>query len=117
MAEARCPALQAQSEPCRWRGRIARESRPCSYAFGPVHDERVGDAAPIGLTLPTAKGRVAGMGPTPGVVVERRGAAQLVDLLQVLLERIRHIVEELVLVHRTGGPALGACAVVGDEHD
>src|SRR3990172_1517360 len=91
-------------------------------AFGldasrPVDDERVADAAAVCLALPAAKRRVARERPAPGVVVEGRRPAELVYLPQVLLQRVRHVVEELVLVHRTGRAAFRARAVIRDEHD
>ncbi len=55
-------------------------------ALGPGYDARVGGAAPVGLTLPAAEGRVAGVGPAPGVVVEGLDAAQLVDHLEVVFQ-------------------------------
>jgi hypothetical protein len=82
-----------------------------------MDDERIADAAAIGLALPAAEGRVAREGPAPGIVIEGRRASELVDLLQVFLERVGDVVEELVLVDRSGRPAFRACAVVGDEHD
>ena len=95
-------------------------SRICALrldALRPVDDERVADAAAVGLALPAPEGRVAGVGPAPRVVVEVLRPAEVVDRRQVLLERVRHVVEELVLVDRAVRPALGAGAVVGDEHD
>ena len=86
-------------------------------ALGPGHDARVGGAAPVGLALPAAEGRVAGVGPAPGVVVEGLDAAQLVDHLEVIFQRFLHIVEEEHLVERAHRPALGAGAVVGDDDD
>jgi hypothetical protein len=50
-------------------------------------------------------------------VVEVPGAAEVVDGGQVLLQRLRYEVEELVLVDRAGGAALGAGPVVGQDHD
>jgi hypothetical protein len=50
-------------------------------------------------------------------VVEVLGPAEVVDGGQVLLQRLGHEVEELVLVDRPGGAALGAGPVVGQDHD
>ncbi len=83
----------------------------------PGDDERVAGAAAVGLALPAPERRVAGPGPAPRVVVEVLGAADLVDDLEALLERLLGVVEELRLVGRPGGAALGAGAVVGDHHD
>ena len=52
-----------------------------------------------------------------GVVVEVFRAAELVDRREILLQIVGHVVEELVLVDRAVRSALGARAVVGDEHD
>ena len=83
----------------------------------PVHQERVARAAAVGLALPAAERRVAGPGPAPRVVVEGVGPAELVDLGQAVLQRLRGVVEELRLVGGAGRPALGARPVVGDHHD
>ena len=45
------------------------------------------------------------------------GAADLVDQLQALLDRLLRVVEELRLVRRSGRAALSGGAVVGDDHD
>jgi hypothetical protein len=50
-------------------------------------------------------------------VVVRLRATQLVDLREVLVEALRHLVEEQHLVERSGDAALGRGAVVGDHHD
>ena len=86
-------------------------------ALGPVDDERVADAAAIGLALPAAEGRVARPGPAPRVVVEVLRPAEVIEGLQVIFQGLGHRVEEQVLVDRAGRAALGAGAVVGDEHD
>jgi hypothetical protein len=50
-------------------------------------------------------------------VVEVLRAAELIDRPEVVLQRFGHVVEEEVLVDRTVGPALGAGAVVANDHD
>ncbi len=86
-------------------------------ALRPVHDEGIADPPAIGLALPTAERRVARKRPAPRVVVERVRSAQVVDHREVLVQVVRHVVEELVLVHRAVRTTLRAGAVVGDEHD
>ena len=83
----------------------------------PGDDERVAGAAPVGLPLPPAERRVPGPRPAPRVVVEVLGAADLIDQLEAFLQRLLGVVEELRLVGGPGGAALGAGAVVGDDHD
>ena len=83
----------------------------------PADDERIAGAAPVGLPLPPAERRVPGPGPAPRVVVEVPGAADLIDQLEAFLQRLLRVVEELRLVGGPGGAALGAGAVVGDDHD
>src|SRR5260221_7216023 len=78
----------------------------CLDATGPVDDERVADAATIGLAFPAAEGCVAGPGPAPWVVVEGLRPTQLVQLLQALLERLGCVVEELQLIGRACGATL-----------
>ena len=86
-------------------------------ALRPVNDERIGHAATIGLALPALERRVTGVRPSPGVVVEIFRAAELIDRRQILLQIVRHVVEELVLVHRPIRSAFGTRAVVRNEHD
>ena len=86
-------------------------------AFGPGEEERVARAAPVGLPLPAAEGGIAGMGPPPRKMVERRRAADLVDVLEAVFHRVRDVVEEAALVDRAGRPAFRARSVVRDEHD
>src|SRR5262249_19235870 len=82
----------------------------------PVDDERIAGTAAVGLALPTAKRRVAGPRPAPGIVVTKLGAAKLVQSSQVLFERSLHVVEEQRFVDHAGRAAFGAGAVVGDRH-
>ena len=89
----------------------------CGDLGRPGDDARVGGAAAVGLALPATERRVPRVGPAPGVVVEHVGAAQLVDSLEVLLDRLRDIVEEHHLVERSDRAALRARAVVGDEDE
>ena len=86
-------------------------------ALRPVNDEGIGDAAAIGLALPSLERRVAGVRPSPGVVIEIFRAAEFVDRRQILLQIVGHVVEELVLVDRPVRSAFGTRAVVGNEHD
>ena len=90
---------------------------PRRHPGGPREDERVGRPAAVGLALPAPERRVPGPRPAPGVVVVGPRAAQLVDLREVLLEALRHLVEEEHLVEGSGDAALGRGAVVGDHHD
>ena len=83
----------------------------------PGDDERIAGATPVGLPLPPAERRVPGPRPAPRVVVEVPGAADLVDQRQAFLQRLLGVVEELGLVGGPRGTALGAGAVVGDDHD
>ena len=71
---------------------------PSLDAFRPGDDEWVGRATAVSLPLPAAEGRVAGPGPAPGVVIVALRATQLVDLCQVVVERLRDVVEEEHLV-------------------
>ena len=85
--------------------------------LGPTDDERVADAAPVGLALPATERRVAGIRPAPREVIENLRPADLVDGRQVLFDRVRDVVEKLALVHRSVRPALRAGTVVRDQHD
>jgi hypothetical protein len=85
---------------------------------GPVDDERIGDAALVRLALPPPQRCVAGPGPRPWVVTVGARRAEVVDAAQVLLEALGLEVEEVHLVVRAVGAALGAGAVVAHhEHD
>ena len=84
----------------------------------PGDDQRVGGAAlVVRVALPQLERRVERPGPPGRVVVVRPRAAELVEVLEVLLHRVGEAVEELVLVDRAVRPALARGAVVGDEHD
>ncbi len=83
----------------------------------PGDDERVARPTTVGLALPAPEGRVARPRPTPRVVVEVLRAADLVDDLEAVLERLLGVVEELCLVGGAGRAALRARAVVRDDHD
>ena len=77
----------------------------------------IGHAAAERLALPSLERRVASEGPSPSVVVEVFGPAEIIERREVFFQVIWHVVEELVLVGRAGRSAFGARAVVGDEHD
>src|SRR5436305_222811 len=61
-------------------------------ALGPVDDERVRGAAPVGLPLPPPERRVAGPRPAPRIVVEGLGTTDLVDAREAVLEGLRGVV-------------------------
>ena len=85
-------------------------------ALRPGDDQRVGRAAlEVGIALPELERRVEGPRPTRRVVVVGLRAAQLVDELEVLLDRVRDAVEELVLVDRAVRSAFARRPVVRDE--
>ncbi len=86
-------------------------------ALGPVDDERVADAAAIGLALPAPERRVARPGPAPGVVVAHFRTTELVQSGQVLFQRALYVVEEQRFVNHAGRTAFGAGAVVGEHHN
>ena len=74
---------------------------PCRLdARRPVHDARVGDAAPVDLALPALERRVARPRPAARVVVEVFGPPSSSIARQDLLDGLRHAVEELRLVQR-----------------
>ena len=83
----------------------------------PVNQERIAHAAAIRFALPAPEGRVPGECPAPRIMIEVFRAAQFVKRLEILLHRLRNIVEELVFVDRPVRSALGARAVVGKHHD
>src|ERR1700756_795861 len=82
-----------------------------------MNDERIADATAVGLAFPAAEWRIAREGPTPGIVIEGAWTAEFVNLLEILLQRVWHVVEELVFIHRSVRAAFGTGAVVGDEQD
>ena len=96
---------------------LGADLAPGRDSLRPGDDERIADAAPVGLPLPPAERRVPGPRPAPRVVVDVPGAADLIDQLEGILQRLRGVVEELRLIRGPGGPALGAGAVIGDDHD
>ncbi len=89
-----------------------------SDAAGPRHDQRVGGAAAVvAVALPHLERRVERPRPSGRIVVVGARAAELVELLEVLLDRVGDAVEELVLVHGAVRTALARGTVVGYEHD
>ena len=82
-----------------------------------MNDERIARAAAVRLALPATKRRVASPSPSPRIVVEVFGAAELVDRFQIVLDGLGHVVEEQILVHGPMRSALGAGPVVADHHD
>ena len=89
----------------------------CLDAVRPGNQERVAGAAAVGLPLPPPERRVPGPGPAPRVVVEGRRPADLVNGPDAVFQRLGGVVEELQLIGRPGGAALGAGPVVGHHHD
>ena len=83
----------------------------------PVHDEWVGHPALMGVAFEPLEGGIAGPGPTPRVMVIGPGRAQIVYPLEILLQALGDEVEEVLLVERPLGAALGRCAVVAHDHD
>src|SRR5678816_4547785 len=92
---------------------LAADLAPGLDALRPADDEWIRGAAAIGLALPAFERRVAGVCPAPRIVIEIFRAADVVDGGEVLMQLVRHVVEELAFVDRAGWPALGARAVVG----
>jgi hypothetical protein len=83
----------------------------------PGDDERVADAALVDVALEHPIRRRERHCPTGRVVVVGLGAAQLVQHGQVVLDRVRVRIEELVLVDRAVRAALARGAVVGAVED
>ena len=79
----------------------------------PRDGQRIPHAAQVrGDLLGPLERRVHRPRPAGGEVVEVLRPAELVDVLEVVLERLRHVVEERVLVEQADEPALGRGAVV-----
>ncbi len=87
----------------------------------PVDDHRVADAAAVGVLLVALEGRVAGLRPTGRVVVVVQRPAQLVDVLQHVLDAQVDVAAgdgvEVDLLGLADWAALLAGAVVRDQHD
>src|SRR5262245_7755708 len=86
-------------------------------AFWPVNQKWIAHTTTIGFPLPAAERFVAGESPTPRVVIEILGTTKIINRLYVVFQRLRYVVEELVLVHGARGTALGAGAIVRNHHD
>ena len=69
------------------------------------------------VALPHLEGGVERHGPAGRIVVVGAGAAQLVDLGQILSQVVRDAVGELHFIDRAVRSAFAAGAVVGDQHD
>ena len=87
-------------------------------ALGPVDHHRIaGTAGVLRVTLEHLERGGERRGPARRVVVVSLGSAELVVILEVLLEAVRIAVEELVLIDRSVRSALPGCAVVGTVED
>ena len=96
---------------------LAADLAPGLDAGRPVDHQRVAHAALVAVALEhPVRGREAHRPAGRVVVVGRRGP-QLVEHGQVVLDRVRVGVEELVLVDRAVGAALARGAVVGGVED
>src|SRR3990172_1626962 len=83
---------------------------------GPMNDHAVaGAAVTSGDLLRPGKRRVAGHGPTGGVMAVRVRAAQIVDVLENLWNGFGHAVEVGHLIEKTVHGAFGTRAVVSDD--
>ena len=81
----------------------------------PRDGQRVPHAAQVrGDLLRPLERRVHRPGPAGREVVEVLRPAELVDVLQIVGERLRHVVEERVFVEQADQPAFGRRAVVAD---
>ena len=58
----------------------------------PMDDQRVGDATFVTLALPTLKRRIAGVGPSIGVMTVGLGGSKEVDIGKHCIERERNAV-------------------------
>ncbi len=83
----------------------------------PVHDQRIGHPALVGLALPPLERRVARHRPAPRVVVVEPGAADLVDAPGRLLHGAGERVPHPPVVERPRRSALGRRPVVGQDDD
>ena len=98
-------------------GELVPQLAPGLDLPGPGDDQRVGHAPLEVVALPHLERGVERPRPAHRVVVVGRRRAQLLEVLQILLDLVGDAVEELVLVDRPVGAALAAGAVVGDQHD
>ena len=85
-------------------------------ALGPGDEQRVGHAALEVVALPHLERRVESPRPADRIVVVGRRRTKLVEVVEVLLDRVGDPVEELVLVDRTVRTAFARGAVVGNKH-
>ena len=84
--------------------------------LGPVNDHPVaGPAIVRSDLLGPAKGRISRHSPSRGIVTVGIRTAQLVVMLQDVLDRFRHAVEIGHLIEHAVHPTLGACPVVADD--
>ena len=84
----------------------------------PVDDQRIADAAAVGVLLVPLERRVAGLGPAGRVVDVGGLVAEPVDRLQAELQRLRDVAGvRLVDVEAADARALVAGAVVRHQHD
>ena len=96
---------------------LVSDLAPGFNAIGPVHNQRIAHTPFPGPRLEQLEGGVERRGPAVGVVIERGGRTQLVEQSHILVRIVGYAVEELVLVDRSGGPALRGGTVIGDDED
>ena len=109
--EDRRQQIDGMAELAPHRARLADPARP-------PHDQRRADTAEPGEPLPEPERRVAGPGPSPGVVVERPQPAKQLDPGQSLGAITLVVADDPVIVGRSDQPALRAGPVVGEhQHD
>src|SRR5262249_17109040 len=82
-------------------------------ALRPVYDQRIANAATMGVLLVALARRVADLGPAPGIVVETLRRADVIDRRHAFVDRLRTAVEEARVVDHAARAALLAGAVVG----
>ncbi len=83
----------------------------------PVRDQRIADAATMGVLLVALVRCVADRSPAPGIVVEAFRRADLVDACDRLFDRLRPAVEIARVVDHAGRAAFLAGAVVGHQQE
>ena len=86
-------------------------------ALAPGHDQRIADAAAVGVLLVAAQRRVGGHRPAQREVGMGVGPADVVDARDLLLDRLALQVVGAHGVDHAERPALLAGAVVGHDHD
>jgi hypothetical protein len=96
-------------------GELVTEVPATADALRPADDQRIANAAAVGILFVAAKGRIGRHGPTQREIRVCPGSADFIDTREFLGERFVSEVARAVGVYKTERATLLAGAIVGDD--